>query len=196
MPPVAVVTSATQVLLTQRWVDPQAVPQLPQFASLVVGSTQLEPHSVRAVSQLEVQVPLLQTCPAWQAVEQLPQCVASDGTQEPSQDSSPDWHWHDPPWQTCPVEQGRPQAPQFIGSDEVSMQSVPQAVCVPGQGLPPVPGVPPVPGAPPSPFEQASARNARPRTKVRAKTRKRAVVILTPIPDGAESDRRPARREV
>ena len=70
------------------------------------------------------------------------------------------------------------------------MQSVPHAVCVPGQVLPPVPVVPPVPVAPPSPFEQASARNGRPRAKTRTKTRTPAVVILTPIPDGAESDRR------
>ena len=87
------------------------------------------------------------------------------------------------------------------------MQSIPQAVCVPGQvvpTIPPVPGVPPAPVAPPVPFEQANERNARPsakpRTKIgtkpRTETGKRAVVILTPIPNGAESDRRPASREV
>ena len=184
------VTLATQLPLAQCCVDPQAVPQPPQFVPLVVVSTQLDPHSVRAVSQLEVQLPLLQTWPDWQAVEQLPQCVASEGTHEPLQDISPDSHWHAPFWQTCPAEQGMPQPPQFVGSDEVSMQSVPQTVCVPGQvvpTIPPVPGVPPAPAVPPVPFEQASARNARPSAKTRTKTgtenRERAVLILTPIPD-------------
>jgi hypothetical protein len=186
---------ATQLLLAQCCVDTHAVPQPPQLVLLVVVSTQLDPHSVRPVSQLKVQVPLLQTWPDWQVFEQLPQCVASDATQEPLHAISPDWHWHAPFWQPCVLEQGMPQAPQFTGSDEVSMQAVPQAINVPGQVvtlLPPAPGLPPVPGVPPSPFEQASARNASPRTKTRA----RAVVILTPIPDGAESDRQPASREV
>ncbi len=188
LPPLPVVTLATQTLFAQCSVEPQAVPQPPQFAPLLVVSRQLVPHSVCPIPHSVVHVPLLQTWPDWQVFEQLPQCVASDATQEPLQSISPDWHWHDPPWQTCVLEQGMPQAPQFMGSDEVSMQSVPQAVCAPGQVLPPVPGLPPVPVVPPSPFEQASARNARPRAKIRT----RAVVILTPIPDGAESDRGPA----
>jgi hypothetical protein len=210
VPPVPVVTLATHLPLAQCCVAAQAVPQPPQFVPLVVVSTQLDPQSVRLVSQLEVQLPLLQTWPDWQVVAQLPQWVASDGTHEPLQDISPDWHWHAPFWQTCPDEQGMPQPPQFVGSDEVSMQSVPQVISVPGQVvtlLPPLPGVPPAPAVPPLPFEQASARNARPSAKTRAKTRtktatkdgtenrKRAVVILTPIPNRAESDRRPARRE-
>jgi len=66
-----------------------------------------------------------------------------------------------------------PQPPQFIGSDEVSMQSAPQMVCVPGQALPPVPVVPPVPVAPPEVPLQATAKNARPRPKIH----KRAIVI-------------------
>jgi hypothetical protein len=70
-----------------------------------------------------------------------------------------------------------PQPPQFVGSDEVSTQSLPQAVCVPGQVVPtippvgsPVPGVPPVPGAPPPrvAFEHAAARNAMPSPKINA----------------------------
>jgi len=173
VPPVPVVTLGMQVLPAQCRVGPQAVPHPAQFVLLVVVSTQLDPHSVRPLSQLEVQAPLLHTWPDWQTIEQLPQCVASDATQDPLQSISPDWHWHAPLWQTWPVEQGIPQPPQLVGSDEVSMQSVPQAVCVPEQALPPVPGFPPVPVVPPTPFEQASARSARPRQK----TRTRAVGI-------------------
>jgi len=43
---VPVVTLSTQALLAQCWVEPQAWPQLPQFAALLVVSTQLLPHSV------------------------------------------------------------------------------------------------------------------------------------------------------
>ena len=93
VPPVPVVTLATQLLPAQCWVAPQTVPQPPQFVLLVVGSTQLDPHSVKPVpSQLELQVPLLQTWPNGQLFEQLPQCVASDATQEPLQSNNPDWH--------------------------------------------------------------------------------------------------------
>ena len=90
VPPVPVVTLATQLLPAQCSVAPQAVPQLPQFVLLAVVSTQLDPQSVRPVSQLEAQVPLLQTWLDWQETEQLPQCVASDGTQEPLQSIRPD----------------------------------------------------------------------------------------------------------
>jgi hypothetical protein len=96
VPPVPVVTLATQLLPEQCCVDPQTVPQPPQFALLVVVSTQADPHSIWSAAQLEVHAPSLQTCPVWQVVEQLPQCVASDATQEPLQSISPDWHWHDP----------------------------------------------------------------------------------------------------
>jgi hypothetical protein len=96
VPPVPVVTLSTQLLPAQCCVDPQAVPQPPQSVSLPVVSTQLDPHSVSPVSQLELQAPLLQTCPDWQVVEQLPQCVASDATQEPLQSISPVWHWQAP----------------------------------------------------------------------------------------------------
>jgi hypothetical protein len=190
VPPVPVVTLGTQTAPAQCCVDPQVVPQPPQLVLLVLGSTQLDPHRVSPVpSQLAMQEPLLQTWPVWQVVAQLPQCVASDATHEPLQSMSPAWHWHAPFWQTWPVEQGMPQPPQLVGFDEVSMQSVPQAVCVPEQGLPPVPGFPPVPVVPPSPFEQASARSAIPRKKIRT----RAVDILTPILEGAEDDRCPSR---
>jgi hypothetical protein len=83
---------ATQPPFAQCWVAVQAVPQLPQFTSLAVVSTQLVPHSVCGLVQLVVQLLSLQTWPVWQVVEQLPQCVASEATQEPLQSINPDWH--------------------------------------------------------------------------------------------------------
>ena len=71
-----------------------------------------------------------------------------------------------------------PQPPQFSGSDEVSTQSVPQAVWVPGQVVPtippvgsPVPVVPPLLPPPRVAFEQAVARNAVPSQKIKAPAR-------------------------
>jgi hypothetical protein len=81
---------ATQLPPAQCSVDPQAVPQPPQLVLLAVVSTQLDPQRVRPVSQLEAQAPLLQTWLDWQETEQLPQCVASEATQEPLQSISPD----------------------------------------------------------------------------------------------------------
>jgi hypothetical protein len=181
LPPVPVVTLSTQELLAQCWVDVQALLQLPQFALLLVVSTQLDPQSVCPLAQLELQALLLQTWPVAQAVAQLPQWVASDATQEPLQLNMPDGHLHWLSWQVCPPVQGLPQTPQLFTSDEVSTQFVPQAVCVPLQVVPtmppvPLPGVPPVPGLPVvCGLEQAAARVAKPRPK----SHTRAVVIIT-----------------
>jgi hypothetical protein len=94
LPPVPVVTLSTQELLAQCWVAVQAMLQLPQFALLLVVSTQLDPHKVWPLAQLELQLLLLQTWPVLQAVEQFPQWVPSDATQEPLQYSCPDAHVH------------------------------------------------------------------------------------------------------
>jgi hypothetical protein len=165
VPAVPVVLS-TQALPAQCWVEVQACPQLPQFASLAVVSTQAVPHIVRLPQPAELHALLLQTSPVWQAIVQLPQWVASDATQEPLQSSSPAWQPHAPLRQTWPPRQGMPQPPQFCESDIVSTHDVPQLCCVPGHGFPPVPAVPvvpPVPGDPvESPFVQAEARTARP----------------------------------
>jgi hypothetical protein len=83
-----------------------------------------------------------------------------------------------------------PQPPQFAGSDEVSTQSVPQAVCVPGQLLPPVPPLPvPVAGPDAPPLLQATAKNARPSAKIEAR-----VVVMAPLfPGGPKLIVGPAR---
>ena len=78
-------TLSTQALLAQCWVDPQACPQVPQFAASLVVSTQAVPHSIWLPEQLELQLLLLQTWPVVQVVAQVPQWVASDATQVPLQ---------------------------------------------------------------------------------------------------------------
>jgi len=190
LPPVPVVTLSTQELLTQFWVDVQAVLQLPQFALLLVVSTQLDPHKVCPLAQLELQLLLLQTWPVLQVVEQLPQWVASEATQEPLQLSMPDGHLHTLSWQVCPPEQGFPQTPQLFTSDEVSTQFVPQGVSPPlqvGPTTPPVPppGVPPVAVVPPGevPFAQAAATKARPSPKIN----RRALVMTSRFPRGPKA---------
>jgi len=90
--------------------------------------------------------PALQTSPAWQAVVQLPQRVASGETQAPLQSSNPAWHWHAPLWQVCPVPHALPHAPQFCGSELPFTHADPHAIC----GAPQV-AAPPVPVAPPEP---------------------------------------------
>jgi hypothetical protein len=85
LPPVPVVMLSAQALLAQCWVDPQACPQLPQFAASLVRSTQAVPHSIWLPEQLALQLLLLQTWGLVQVVEQFPQWVASDATQEPLQ---------------------------------------------------------------------------------------------------------------
>jgi len=71
VPALPVVELSTQALLAQCWVDPQACPQLPQLALLVVVSTQLDPHMVWPLAQ--PQLPALQTVPEGQVVPQPPQ---------------------------------------------------------------------------------------------------------------------------
>jgi hypothetical protein len=140
---------STQLLLAQCWLDPHACPQVPQFASLLVASTQAVPHSIWPPEQLELQLLLLQTSLAWHVIVQLPQWVASDATQEPLQSSRPAWHRHWLLWQVRPPLQGRPHVPQLFGSDAVFTHSEPQSVCPDAQLLlPPAPvePSPPVPG--------------------------------------------------
>jgi hypothetical protein len=87
LPPVPVVMLSTQALLAQCWVELHACPQEPQLAASPVVSTQAVPHMVWLLEQLELQLLLLQTWPVVQVIEQLPQWVASDATQEPLQES-------------------------------------------------------------------------------------------------------------
>ena len=193
-PPVPVVTLSTQALLAQCWVAPQACPQAPQFAALVVVSTQAVPHSIWLPEQPELQLLLLQTWPVVQAIEQLPQWVASDATQEPLQLSMPDGHLHTLSWQVCPPEQAFPQTPQLLESLAVFTHAVPQAVCAELQVVPvppvpvllppvPVPLFPPVPGLPPCALVQAAERITKPSPKSHARA---VLVIATYIPGQTE----------
>src|SRR3954462_15266999 len=94
-PPVPVVTLATHALFAQCSVDAHTIPQPPQLPPLVVVSAQLVPHSVCPGEQSMVQMSLLQNWAGGQVCEQLPQCVASEATQEPLHSMSPDWQWHE-----------------------------------------------------------------------------------------------------
>ncbi len=190
-PPVPVVTLSTQALLAQCWVDPQAWPQVPQFAALMVVSTQALPHSIWLPEQLVPQLPLLQTWPVAQAVPQVPQWFASEATQAPPQLSMPDGHLHVLSWQVCPPEQALPQTPQLPESLAGFTQVEPQSVCpelqvgpVPPVPLPPVPValLPPVPVLPPGELLQAAVRIAKPSPKSHARA---VVVIATYIPGTA-----------
>ena len=194
LPPVPVVTLSTQALLAQCWVAPQACPQVAQFAVSLVVSTQAVPHMVWLLEQLELQLLLLQTWPAVQVIEQTPQWVASDATQEPPQESCPEGHLHWPLWQVCPVEQALPQAPQLFESELVSTQVEPQGDCpelqvrpVPPVPLPPVPVelLPPVPEVfPGCALVQAAPRITKP--SPRNHTRAVVIVITTYIPGQTE----------
>src|SRR3954462_8591084 len=82
-PPVPVVTLSTQVLLAQCWLDPQAFPQVPQFAGLV-GELQAPSEHWVPEEQVDEQVPsLLQTSVPEQALQREPQCWALEATQAP-----------------------------------------------------------------------------------------------------------------
>ena len=72
----------------------QACPQLPQFAALLVVSTQAVPHMVWLPEQVVPQLPLLQTWPFAQAFPQVPQLSPSEATQAPLQLIMPDGHLH------------------------------------------------------------------------------------------------------
>jgi hypothetical protein len=149
---------------------------------------QAVPHIVPA--HVEVHWPAVQTWVPVHAIEQLPQWVASDATQEPLHSSSPEAHWHVPLWQLWPPRQGMPHPPQLFESEVVSMQ-LPlhtiwpelQLMLPPAPVVPAVPVwlLPPVPGLLDDGLLQAAAsvdRIAKPRTKSEAL----AVFITNGIP--------------
>jgi hypothetical protein len=161
---------------------------VPQFAALLVVSTQAVPQSIWLPEQLVPQLLLLQTWLPVQTVEQVPQWVASEATQEPLQLSMPEGHLHWLSWQVCPPEQGLPQTPQLLESLAVFTHAEPQSDCpelqvtlVPPVPLPPVPValLPPVPGLPPCELLQAAVRIAKPSPKSHARA---VLVIATYIP--------------
>jgi hypothetical protein len=198
VPPVPEVELSTQSLFSQRWVAPHARPQLPQLALLVAVSTQAVPHIVCPAEQVELQTLLLQTWLAWQTFVQLPQWVASDGTQEPLQSSKPGWHWQIRLPHIWPgAEQGMPHPPQFIGSVLVFTHWVPhsswpaaQVIEPPAPVVPPEPPVP-VPVAPAEPLEpvigleQAATMSARPSPTIESRV---ADFINVGIPGGGQGD--------
>jgi hypothetical protein len=55
----------------------QATLQPPQWSALLAGSAQSPPQSIWGSTQLRVQTPLTQACPATQATPQLPQFCGS-----------------------------------------------------------------------------------------------------------------------
>jgi hypothetical protein len=96
----------------------QTVPQVPQLPlSVFVFAQAPIPQGVVPAEQLEEQALLLQTAVVpVHIIVQLPQWVASDGTQLPPQLSKPELHAHAPDWQVWPDWQTVPQAPQFCES--------------------------------------------------------------------------------
>ncbi len=97
--------------------------------SLVV-STQLPLQSVCCDWQELVQLPLLQTWLAAQALPHLPQSIVllAKLTHWPEQLMVPDGHLQAPPEQNDPPEQASPQPPQLLLSFCRSTQDLPHAV--------------------------------------------------------------------
>jgi hypothetical protein len=87
-----------QALFVHNNPAPQALPHLPQFWPSVAMFTQLVPHWVSPVAQVEPQAPCEQTCVEVQVVVQLPQCAPSDfvSMHMPLQSVSPSWQTQAP----------------------------------------------------------------------------------------------------
>jgi hypothetical protein len=92
----------------------QAMPQPPQFAPSLVGSTQAPLHSDRGAGQPGEQVPALQTWPVAHALPQPPQFAGSLVVlaQRPAQRVTPGPQEHCPPTQAVPAGHARSQLPQ------------------------------------------------------------------------------------
>jgi hypothetical protein len=155
------------------------------FTQLWLPVQHAVPHVVPA--HVEVHCPAVQTWLPVHAIEQLPQWVASDATQEPLHSSVPDAHLHWPLWQVWPPRQGMPQPPQLFESAVTSMQlplhtiwPALQLMLPPAPVVPAVPVwlLPPVPGLLDDVLLHAATRIAKPRTKRGA----RAVFITMGIP--------------
>jgi hypothetical protein len=98
---------------------PAQLPEAPQKARSVSGSTHVPSQSTRPDWQLTWQVPALQTSPAAQAWPALPPVHAPDAPQCPRSWSGSTHfpsHWTSPAWQEtrqAPPEQTRPDAQAF-----------------------------------------------------------------------------------
>ena len=128
------------------------------------------------VGHVAEQVVPLQTWPLGQALVQLPQCEASDGTQLPLQSRRPLLHTQLPPWQPRIEPQAMPHEPQFWLS-VATVLHWPLQFIWPELQVTPVPPMPPVPGSPLLVgFAQLAASSKQPRTVVRRAERDRVVI--------------------
>jgi hypothetical protein len=102
---------ATHMPALHTWFAVHCVPQAPQFALSVVGSTQLPVHRVRPDRQTHA--PPTQICSAVQNMEQPPQFLGLVWvlTHEPEHITDP-MHEHTPALQTAPCAHTLLQAPQ------------------------------------------------------------------------------------
>jgi hypothetical protein len=95
---------------------PHVVQLVPQWAESVSELHALSEHFVLPAGHIERQEPPLQTWPDAQAVQEAPQCVTSEATQLPPQDTYPLAHWQEPLVQVWLELQTVLQLPQAWGS--------------------------------------------------------------------------------
>jgi hypothetical protein len=127
----------------------QTVQLVPQWAESVAELHAPSEHVVEPAGHIEAHAPLLQTWGDGHMAQLVPQCVVSDATHAPPQETSPDAHTHDPAWHVVPVPQVVPQVPQFWLSLVTSTHALAQIVW-PATHVGPVEPPPPVPPPPPS----------------------------------------------
>jgi len=139
--------------------------------------THVVPH-IRGLSvgHIDAHVVPLQTWPPVQALLQLPQWVASEGTQLPLQSRRPLPQTHCPPWQARFAPQAMPHWPQFWLS-VATVLHWPLQFIWPAPHMTPLPPMPPVPGSPPLVgFAQLAASSKQPKKVVRTTERDRVVI--------------------
>lgn len=129
--------------------EAQSLPQPPQLRGSVPVFTQLPPHRVVPLAQLDTQLPLLHELPAAQARPQPPQLAGSLAvfTQDVPQLVIPLEQPQLPLLQALPAGQVLPQPPQFRGSLAVLVQTPPHDVVPAAQvQAPPTQACPPAQG--------------------------------------------------
>jgi hypothetical protein len=124
VPALPVVMTPMQTPFVQVWPLAQAWPQPPQFAMLVLTSTQADPHSVCPATE-QPHVPALHAAPAGQVMLQPPQLngsfpfVVAQVPLEHAVAPVPQLVAQAPLLQTCPVGQVVVQLPQWLLSGEM-----------------------------------------------------------------------------
>jgi hypothetical protein len=146
----------SHVPLTQVCPDAHAWLQLPQCATLVVKSTQSEPHWSSSAAHDVWHWPAEHTLPTAHAVPHVPQFAAleSVSTQVPEHWVKPAWHWQLPFTQLVATEHVVPQLPQLASSLARSAHPVVHCTCPAAQTgipVPPVAESPPIEVDPPAP---------------------------------------------